>query len=291
MNLIASFERDQVIELAVTGSEVRITVGESNYHLAAAATITLTRVEKPADAVEADATALFAAFSRVRNVASTDEARVNLTGLHVTFEDGVAQITTTDSYRLAFATVPVTGFKPATTALVPAAAASKLAKTFSAAQTVNVSIAGVNMVVAAGSTVVKIGLIGVSFPDTTPFQKLPSVHQITVDSAALRAAISRLQIVADNLRTVSITPVVEEGVLLVVASDTSRNAGGAERVPAEISGEVAKFAVNARYLLEGVELLGSDNVTLHIADVHKPIAVRDDSNTSISYVVMPVRAT
>lgn len=56
------------------------------------------------------------------------------------------------------------------------------------------------------------------------------------------------------------------------------------------SGESVRVTLNYQYLLEGLQSLDSERVTLNIEDKHKPILIFPESGASLhKYIVMPIR--
>lgn len=138
-------------------------------------------------------------------------------------------------------------------------------------------------------------LIEGSFP---PFRQLiPSGYErrLEVDRADLIEVVRRVSVVGDANTTA--TPVT-----LHLTSDTVRVTAGSgeigeaeESLPGTLSGDDLQIAFNPRYLTDGLDAAGTEQVALEFRDELKPAVIRpgagddDESGVDFLYLLMPVR--
>jgi DNA polymerase-3 subunit beta len=75
---------------------------------------------------------------------------------------------------------------------------------------------------------------------------------------------------------------------------TARNAEdgeATEEVDASYTGESLVVAFNPEYLMDGLEVAGSDEVVLQTRDPQKPAVLRPVGSQDFLYLLMPVRVS
>jgi DNA polymerase-3 subunit beta len=233
--------------------------------------------------------------AQVARAASTDDARPVLTGVYVEASTDSLVMAATDSYRLAVLTLDwrqdVEG-----TVLLPRRALDEARR--SAEQ-----LGGeVRMILEANQVGFDFGdrqlvtrLIEGSFP---PFRQLiPTGYErrLEVDRADLIEVVRRVSVVGDANTTA--TPVS-----LHLSADTSRVTAGSgevgqaeESLPGALEGEDLQIAFNPRYLTDGLDAAGTQQVAMEFRDELKPAVIRpapagdEEAVADFLYLLMPVR--
>jgi len=77
-------------------------------------------------------------------------------------------------------------------------------------------------------------------------------------------------------------------VLTVVSSEVGQ---ASEEVDAKYEGTEMTVAFNPAYLIEGVEAVGGDEVTLETLDALRPAVIRAVEGEEYLYLLMPVRVS
>ncbi|MBW3603344.1 MAG: DNA polymerase III subunit beta [Actinobacteria bacterium] len=237
-----------------------------------------------------------ARVAQVARAASTDDARPVLTGVYVEATADELVLAATDSYRLAVLTLgwqqDVEG-----TVLLPRRALDEARR--SAEQLgseVRIAFEDSQVGFDFGDRQLVTRLIEGSFP---PFRQLiPSGYErrLEVDRADLIEVVRRVSVVGDANTTA--TPVT-----LHLSADTVRVTAGSgeigeaeESLPGVLEGDDLQIAFNPRYLTDGLDATGTQQVALEFRDDLKPAVIRptdetDDSETPVDflYLLMPVR--
>jgi DNA polymerase III subunit beta len=237
--------------------------------------------------------------AQVARAAGTDDARAVLTGVSLEAADGRLTAAATDSYRLAVRTVPWDA-AGASTALVPRRAlveAQRSAELLGGE--VRVALEPSQVTFAFGDRRLTSRLIEGKFPDYR--QLIPSgfERRLVVDRAALLEVTRRVSVVGESNTTA--TPVT-----LHLTADTIRVTAGSgeigqaeESLPGQFDGEELHIAFNPRYLADGLDAAGSEQVLLEFRDELKPAVLRpavaaEDGDLPTAaqdflYLLMPVR--
>lgn len=226
---------------------------------------------------------------RVARVVSKDDSRAILTGVLITLEGQHLKMVATDSYRLAI-----------TEAEIPHATASEFQAVI--AGTFLQDIAAL----AKGDEPVSIALaenqIVVTYQDTVFVNRrlegnFPNYRQLLPDSHSTRVAIPVEHLVAAVKRTSLLGPATSPVKFdISVASQTTQlsaiaqDIGSAQETIASTGeGEDVEIAFNYAYLLDGLAVVGTDEVFLEVQSSLKPGIFKAPEPENYLYLVMPVR--
>ncbi|HVM15906.1 MAG TPA: DNA polymerase III subunit beta [Egibacteraceae bacterium] len=235
---------------------------------------------------------------QVARAASLDDARPVLTGVSLEATPDTLTAAATDSYRLAVRTVP---WDQGTerTVLVPRRALEEARR--SAEQLgseVRIVLEAARVTFVFGDRRLTTNLIEGKFPDFR--QLIPAGHErrLTVDRAELVEVVKRVAVVGDT--NTAATPVT-----LHLTADTVRVTAGSgevgqaeESLQGSLEGEDLQIAFNPRYLTDGLDAVGGDQVVFELRDELKPAVLRPapdgtqdggDSAGDFLYLLMPVR--
>jgi DNA polymerase III subunit beta len=237
--------------------------------------------------------------AQVARAASADDARPVLTG--VSLEAGTDSLTAaaTDSYRLAVRTVPWEQGADLTV-LVPRRALDEARR--SAEQLggeVRLMLEPSQVTFAFGDRRITTRLIEGMFPDFR--QLIPAGHdrRLVVDRMELAEVVRRVSVVGETNTTA--TPVT-----LHLTEDTVRVTAGSgevgeaeESLAGRLEGEPLTIAFNPRYLADGLDAVGGEQVALEFRDELKPAVLRPSPDNAgdgedvaagdFLYLLMPVR--
>ena len=207
---------------------------------------------------------------------STDEARAILTGVLMVFEENSLKFVATDTHRLAVKTSDVIDGQGSQNAIVPSRVMNELMRLLTDQEgIVEVTLSGNQIQFALpGETGVRIisKLIEGQFPNYA--RVIPSAFQkkLTIPVQLLQRAVRRASIVArENAQRVVLR--TEDGKLILTAE--SQMVGNAhEEIEIIQNGEDVEIAFNAKYLLDVLNNLDSEEVNLELTEPLKPGVLR-----------------
>jgi DNA polymerase-3 subunit beta len=237
---------------------------------------------------EIDSAVFGSLLSRTAFASSIDESRVYLTGVFLEQKDDRLVAVATDGHRLSMVSYE-TGSSVGGI-IVPRRAALELVKIVQGSKTCDVAVTDRKMFVRSGSIVIGAELVDAQFP---PYEQIiPSDldHEYKCKREDLLRALKRIGIVSDGGGVL-----FDHNDALVMTADNP-DAGDAEEVVeiehADSSDEHAKdkgetfVMFNGRYMVDALEQIDSDVVTIKHGDSADPVVVTDDNYLGL---IMPMR--
>ena len=247
---------------------------------------------------------LRAAISQVLFAVAANEARPELSGVCVRFQDpatgvGKAALAATDSYRLAERMVEVTGPAEPRTVIIPARTMSEIGRIISVSKDDVETPENVEFVSADNQLLVRIGSIELTsrtidgrYPDYRQIIPTQFKTEVRVDVSSLSKAVKTASLFSrTGLFDVHLVFSASEKTITVKGADTARGEN-VVTIPAEVKGEDNAVTVNYRYLLDGLAASGEPIVDLRLIDAMNPCLVTPHSESSkidYLYIVMPIK--
>ncbi|MGH9077025.1 MAG: DNA polymerase III subunit beta [Acidimicrobiales bacterium] len=271
---------------------LRVVSGRSQFSVRTHSVDDFPRIGRPSgEAVTLPPAGLAEALRQVVRAASTEDSRPILTGVLVSAEPGGLRLVATDSYRLAVRDLPGAGvLAEGQKVLVPSRALAELQRLIAGAgDEVGLRLGSHDVTFEAGGVRLMTRLIEGDFPD---YRKLipPSYpNRLVVGREALLDALRRVKLMARDPMTAVRIALRAEGIeLTVVTADYGQ---ATEDVDAKYEGAEMVVAFNPAYLIDGIEALSGDEVSLETVDALKPATIRPTEGHDYLYLLMPVRVS
>lgn len=272
-----------------------VSAGRSNFALA-----TLPREDFPVMAsseyqsnFSAKAGDLRRLFDKSKFAISTEETRYYLNGVYMHIaesEDGrQLRCVATDGHRLARIDAPMPdGSEGMPGVIVPRKTVNELRKLLDdddAAIAISVSETKVRF--ATPNIALTSKVIDGTFPDYTRVIPAGNTKRLEVDATEFAKAVDRVATVSSE-RSRAVKLVLEEDKLTLIVN--SPDSGTAEEELVVAYGEdPLEIGFNAKYLLEIASQIDRENAVFMLNSSGDPALVREGSDTSAVYVVMPMR--
>ena len=276
------------VEVELGEDELSISAGRSQFSVRPLSLDDYPAQSEPAaDAVTLPAEAMSEALRQVVRAASTDDARVVLTGVLLTSEEEGVRMVATDSYRLAVRDLPDSSvLGSGQKVLIPARALTELQRVIGDADELTVRLGERDATFEVGTTRLSTRLIEGEYPNV--WNLLPSSHPnlLTVSKDSMMEAIRRVKILAQDSTPVRLTLGGDTVQLTAITQDVGN---AAEEVDANYEGAEMTVAFNPDYLAAGIDAIDSDDVTLATMDPMKPAVLRGVGKDDYLYLLMPVR--
>ena len=234
---------------------------------------------------------LLSLINKTSFAASTEETRYNLNGIYLHEKGGDTPALTavaTDGHRLASARIALPeGAKGIPGIIIPRKTIgeiSKLAAEDDAEVTISLSA---NQIRFQLSTVVLASrLIDGTYPDYEKVIPTANDKMIEADAAVLAGVIERVSVVSEKSRGIKLSLTNN----LIRVSAAAVDEGSAEdEMDAVYTGEDLDIGFNFRYLLDILGQVKNGTVRLSVNDANTPVILRDASDDSALYVLMPMR--
>ncbi|HET8732695.1 MAG TPA: DNA polymerase III subunit beta [Anaeromyxobacteraceae bacterium] len=236
-------------------------------------------------------------IDRTSFAASTDETRYNLNGVFFEPKGPVLTMGATDGHRLALSEKPLAGdYALKRGVILPRKGLHELKKLLSesvdaAAEKpeTKLGFAENSAVYRRPGVVLAMRLIEGMFPDYK--QVIPKQGEKIVKVGRLRLleTLRRVSILAsDKAHAVKLE--LSAGVLKVLSQNPDLG-DAKEEVPVEYAGEPLKIGFNARYIMDVLQVLRSNEIVFELADDLSPGVLRggEEADQGFTAVVMPMR--
>jgi DNA polymerase-3 subunit beta len=255
----------------------------------------LAKDESNGDPMTVDAGALLTLIARSHYAVSADESRPHLSSALFECDGKVIRMVATDGHRLSVAEVPANGATARAAMLIPSKAVGELRRMCEEAQagpdesaTVSITQSGPCAFVRGNGLTFSVKLVGAQFP---PYQQVIPKGQdklATVTRVAFAEALKAVS-VASNERTGGVKLVLTKGNLRI-SSESPEGGDGFDELPVEYAGPSLTIGLNAKYALDVLACLASDDLVLGFGGELDPCTIRMPGDESFTAVVMPMRA-
>jgi DNA polymerase-3 subunit beta len=241
----------------------------------------------------APAPALRRLFDKAKFAISTEETRYYLNGVYMHVAQGdsgkVLRCVATDGHRLARIDAPLpAGAETMPGVIVPRKTVGELRKLLEDDETaIAVSVSETKVRFATPEITLTSKVIDGTFPDYSRVIPLGNARRLEVDAAEFARAVDRVATVSsERSRAVKLSLDDDRLVLSVNAPES----GAAEEELAVAYGdERLEIGFNAKYLLEIASQVDRENAVFLFNSAGDPTLMREGSDTSALYVVMPMR--
>jgi DNA polymerase-3 subunit beta len=233
-------------------------------------------------------------IERTQFAISNEETRYYLNGIYLhTLESGGATVlraVATDGHRMARAeTAAPDGAKGMPGIIVPKKTVGEVQKLLEGAEgDVGVEISDTKIRFTLAGVVLLSKLIEGTFPDYDRVTPKNNDKQMNVDRASFATAVDRVSTIASERGGKAVKLSMKEGNLEL--SVTNPDHGTAtEEIAVEFEPESFEIGFNARYLLDIIGQIRSDNAVFQFHDAGSPTLVKEDGEAKALYVLMPMR--
>jgi DNA polymerase-3 subunit beta len=271
---------------------LRIKTGASSFRLAC-----LSSREFPAwpgmenmEEITAEAKSLAEMIEKTVYASGDSDTRYTLNGLlfHVT-TDGRLSLVGTDGHRLAAlaksAEVKISEEKKM---IVPKKAASELRKILDRKEgSIRMLLSKNHVLFSIGEIQFLTRLIEGTYPNYEQVIPASNDKKIHIEKSAFSRALRRVSLMAKD-RTNAVKVDIGDN-RMVVATSNPDIGEATDELSVEYAGEKVTLGLNARYLLDIIEVTASDRVIMEFQGALNPVLIRDEQDAEYRCVVMPMR--
>jgi DNA polymerase III subunit beta len=285
------------VRLETDGAEqMLLTSGRSRFHLACISPDSFPDLKSGTFTHEFSlpAAALRELIERTQFAISNEETRYYLNGIYIhTLEINGAPIlraVATDGHRMARAeTDAPAGAKGMPGIIVPKKTVSEIQKLLDGAEgDVQVEVSDTKIRFALGGVVLLSKLIEGTFPDYDRVTPKNNDKEMSVDRSSFATAVDRVSTIASERGGKAVKLSMREGQLELSVTNPDHGTAS-EELAVSFEPESFEIGFNARYLLDIVGQIRSENVIFLFNDAGSPTLVREEGDSSALYVLMPMR--
>lgn len=245
------------------------------------------------DPIQLDAEALVRALRATVFASSTDEAKQLLTGAHLSLSATGMECAATDGHRLAVLALPSANENDPFNVTVPARSLRELERLLSSrpsTEPLSLFFDKGQLVLSRGDQVLTTRSLEGTYPNYRQLIPPGFSRSIVMARKALLAALERVSVLSDTTTNVVKLDVDPERDQVTVRAETQELGRCSETLAAVITGDAITIAFNARYVVEGLKAMTSDQVVLQCNSATTPAVlepVGDDAG--LLYLVMPIQ--
>jgi DNA polymerase-3 subunit beta len=285
------------VQLETDGADqMLLTSGRSRFHLACLSPDSFPDLKSGSfsQTFSIDAAALRELIERTQFAISNEETRYYLNGiyLHALTVDGkpTLRAVATDGHRLARAEAEAPkGAEGMPGIIIPKKTVSEVQKLLEGAEDeVKVEVSDTKIRFTLGEVVLLSKLIEGTFPDYERVTPKNNDKEMNVDRAAFATAVDRVSTIASDRGGKAVKLSMKDGQLELSVTNPDHGTAS-EELAVGFEPESFEIGFNARYLLDIVGQIRSDNAIFLFNDAGSPTLVREEGEAKALYVLMPMR--
>lgn len=286
---------DQPVTLSIDEDTYTIEISSDNgrYKLAGENAADFPKIPASGDGnvIEVPSNLLSRAISKTLFAASTDELRPAMTGVLVQLKDTNITFASTDGHRLVrYRRVDVAS-KTESSIILPRKALSLLKSTLPTELTaVSFEFNSSNAIFTFDNVKMICRLIAERYPDYENVIPLSNPNQLTINRLSLLSTLKRIVIYA-NKTTSQIRFKIAGSEMQVSAEDLDFSNEANERLACQYVGEDMEIGFNAKFLIEILGNIDSEDVTINMSLPNKAAIIlpaKQDNNEDVLMLAMPV---
>jgi len=225
-------------------------------------------------------------LTSIAGCASVSTVRPELASIFFSIEAGTLTIVATDSFRLAEKKVPLTTKSTQGTFLIPAKNALEIAQSLPN-EDIILSFDDHQCAFVTDTMVIVSRLTNAVYPDYRQIIPKESVTEAIILRKDFESALKRTSIFSDSFQKVRVTFDNKKKQLILFARNTDLGESN-ESLPAKIVGDTITLSFNHRYLNAILTLTTTENISLSVAGIGRPLIIRSVGDPSLLYLVSPM---
>ncbi len=222
---------------------------------------------------------------------AVNEARGVLTGVLMQLESGMLTCVATDSHRLSRQQAAVEGSEELTlkNVIIPGKSWSELAKTLTdATGYVDIIVAENQILVKAGELEFYSRLLDGNYPDTNRVIPPGGDTKLVSSTRELLQSVDRASLISRDGRDNVIKWTMKDGRLEVTSA--AQDIGSVtEEVIAEVSGPELSISFNARYMMEALRSIESEEICIQFTGTMTPFLIKPTDREDSLHLIVPIR--
>lgn len=237
---------------------------------------------------EIDAKKLTEGFKSVYWSSAVSDIKPEISSVYVYTEDGSLIFVSTDSFRLAEKKIKTKGVEDIRGIIIPFKNVVEILRVFGEAGGMVKVQFNKNQISFTGENVYLTSrVIDGIFPDYRQIIPKEAATEAVLLKQDLLNALKLSNVFSDKFNQVTLVAAPKEKVF-ELSSRNNDVGDNKTRVDAALKGEPVELAFNYKYFLDCFQALTTDSVEIRISGAHKPLVIVPISDTSFTYLIMPM---
>jgi DNA polymerase-3 subunit beta len=223
----------------------------------------------------------------VQHAMAQQDIRYYLNGVLLVIEDSAIKLIATDGHRLAYIAEQLETEHPKKEVIISRKTVSELLKLLSDSDDkVKLELADKQVRVTFSDIVLTSKVIDGKFPDYT--RVIPNHNnKLTLNRIVILQALQRAAILS-NEKFRGVRLLLTEKNMQIISSNSEQEEAQ-EDIETDYSGNALDIGFNVNYLLDGMNNINSQDVTLFFGDQNSSLLITVPDHSDYKYVVMPMR--
>ncbi|MEL6390388.1 MAG: DNA polymerase III subunit beta, partial [Bacteroidota bacterium] len=230
------------------------------------------------------------ALAKTLFATSNDELRMAMQGVYVQIEEASIIFVATDAHKLVKYTFKTSQNEQTDSFIIPKKGLTLLKNALSVGGEVTLSYNKNNAFFAVDDTQVIIRLIDAKYPDYNAVIPYENANILSLERNVFQSSLRRIAIYA-NKSTNQVVLNISEGSLTCSAQDLDFSNEANEQLTCEYNGEPMNIGFNAKFLIEMLGVLGSDDIMLKLSTPNRAgilVPAEQPEGEDLIMLVMPV---
>lgn len=291
MDICKSLPDDSTLTFKLDENKAVIKAGRSRFTLATLPAADFPNVEDGPGALSfaIGQNKLRRLIERTSFAMAQQDVRYYLNGMLLEINNGQLRSVATDGHRMAMSTVDAgIDYQERYQLIVPRKGILELARLLGEADDlVNITLGSHHIRATSGDFTFTSKLVDGKFPDYERVLPRGGDKVVLADRQTLRNAFARTAILS-NEKYRGIRLMLSEGQLKIQANNPEQEEAE-EEIAVDYAGAALEIGFNVSYLLDVMNVLGSEHVKMILLDANSSALVQESENDDSLYVVMPMR--
>jgi DNA polymerase-3 subunit beta len=219
---------------------------------------------------------------------SNEETRYYLNGVYFHIANGKLRAVATDGHRLALIDVDAPqGSAGMPGIIIPRKAVNEIGKLLESQSEVQISLSETKIKINAGRIELLSKVVDGTFPDYSRVIPENNGKIVTVSSVLFNEAVDRVSTIAAD-KTRAVKAKFEKG-NITFNSQGLEGTSAKEVIACEYTADPLEVGFNSRYVLEMMTQIKSDKLTIALDNPNSPALIKDLTDPSVTFIIMPMR--
>ena len=290
-DIVRALPEGAKVKLDSKDSQMVVSAGKSRFTLQTLPAADFPRMETGAavsDEISLPQKALKRLLQLVQFAMASQDIRYYLNGMLLVLSGKTLRVVATDGHRLSYAETVLDQEATAREVIIPRKTVQELVKLLGDVDDpVRLRIGSNQVTIRLPDTELVTKVVDGKFPDYQRVIPQNQPKQLKVGRQTVMQALQRASILS-NEKFRGVRLIMSENTLGIVCNNNEQEEA-ADEIEVQYSGDPMDVGFNVTYLLDGLGALGSEEVTLSLADANSSMLLTSEGEAGFKYVVMPMR--
>lgn len=239
-----------------------------------------------------DGSQLLLAFSQLQNIVTISEARPEISGVFMKFEDSNAFFVATDSFRLGEKQLSLSKKvkgKDGVRIILPLRAVQEVGRALEQnSEEVTIKIDANQALFVTPNVQITTRLIDGAYPDYAKIIPKDFSNQISFTKEAFMEKLRLISVFSGKTNDIRFHVDTKAQVVSMNASSSEVGEGSTD-LNVTVKGDDMDIVFNHRYLMDGLQNINSEKILFELNANTKPSLLRSPEDATYRYIVMPIR--